>query len=106
MYLSPALIRSYTVPLSRPVHVQSKPVLFLYTDGGPDHRFPFIAVQLSLISLFSQLDWRNPVERIMSVINLGLQCVGLAQNEMNDDNEQLLEKAGNMKEITVAVKRP
>ena len=46
------------------------------------------------------------MERIMSVINLGLQCVGLAQNEMNDDNEQLLEKAGNMKEITVAVKVP
>ena len=46
------------------------------------------------------------MERIMSVINLGLQCVGLTQNEMNDDNEQLLEKAGNMNEITVAVKRP
>ena len=64
--------------------VQSKPILFLYTDGGPDHRLTFIAVQLSLISLFLQLDldylyaartapyhsWRNPVERIMSVINL------------------------------------
>ena len=74
--------------------VQSKPILFLYTDGGPDHRLTFIAVQLSLISLFLQLDldylcaartapnhsWRNPVEHNMSVINLGLQCVGLAQN--------------------------
>ena len=72
--------------------VQSKPVLFLYTDGGPDHRLTYVSVQLSLISLFLQLDldylcatrtapfhsWRNPVECIMSVINLGLQCVGLA----------------------------
>ena len=96
--------------------VQSKPILFLYTDGGPDHRLTFIAVQLSLISLFLQLDldylcavrtapyhsWRNPVERIMSVIKLGLQCVGLARNGMDDDSEQLLGKAGNMKEIRAA----
>ena len=38
----------------------------------------------------------------MSVINLGLQCVGLARDEMDDSNEQLLEKAGNMKEIRAA----
>ena len=96
--------------------VQSKPILFLYTDGGPDHRLTFIAVQLSLISLFLQLDldylcaartapyhsWRNPVEHIMSVINLGLQCVGLTWNGMDDDSEQLLGKAGNMKEIRAA----
>ena len=36
--------------------VQSKPVLFLYTDGGPDHRLTYVSVQLSLISLFLQLD--------------------------------------------------
>ena len=91
--------------------VQSKPVLFLYTYGGPDHRLTYVSVQLSLISLFLQLDldylcaartapfhsWRNPVKRIMSVINLGLQCVGLARKEMSDDDEQLLDKAGNIK---------
>ena len=66
-----------------------KPVLFLYSDGGPDHRLTYLSVQLSLIALFLNLDldylcvgrtapyhsWRNPVERIMSIINLGLQCV-------------------------------
>ena len=51
--------------------------------------------------------WMNPVERIMSVINLGLQRVGLARKEMSDNDEQLLEKAGNMKEIrAVATKHP
>lgn len=65
-----------------------KPLLFIYSDGGPDHR---LTVQLSLISVFLERDldflcaartapyhsWRNPAERIMSIINLGLQCVGI-----------------------------
>ena len=63
----------------------SKPVLFLYSDGGPDHRLTYVSVQLSLICLFLKMNldflcagrtapyhsWRNPVERIMSILNLG-----------------------------------
>lgn len=70
----------------------SKPILFVYTDGGPDHRITFISVQLSLIFPFLKLNldylyacrtalyhsWHNPVEHILSVLNLCLQCVGLA----------------------------
>lgn len=62
------------------------PILFLYADGGPDHRVVYFSVQLSLIALFLTLDldylcavrtapynsWRNPVERMMSILNLGL----------------------------------
>lgn len=68
-----------------------KSVLFLYSDGGPVHRLTYLSVQLSLIALFLKLDldypcaartapchsWRNPAERVMSIVNLGLQCVGL-----------------------------
>ena len=71
--------------------IGNKSVLFVYTDGGPDHRLTFFSVQLTLVALFLNLNldllvvgrtapnhsWRNPVERIMSVINLGLQCVGM-----------------------------
>ena len=32
--------------------VQTKPVLFLYTDGGPDHRLTFIAVQYVVTNFF------------------------------------------------------
>ena len=74
----------------------SKSVLFIYADGGPDHRLTYVSVQLSLICLFPKVDlnflcagrtapyhsWRNPVERVMSVLNLGLQCVGLAREKM------------------------
>ena len=34
----------------------NKSVLFVYTDGGPDHRTTFVSVQLSLIALFLNLN--------------------------------------------------
>lgn len=81
---------------------ERKHVLFLYTDGGPDHRVTYISVQMSLICLFLTLDldylcavrtapyhsWRNPAERVMSVLNLGLQCVALARREMSEEYER------------------
>ena len=33
-----------------------QPVLFLYTDGGPEHNLTHMAIQLSLIALFFRLD--------------------------------------------------
>ena len=90
-----------------------KPVLFVYTDGGPDHRLTYLSVQLSLISLFLTLDldflcacrtapyhsWRNPVERVMSTLNLGLQSVGLMRQEMDEKSES---NCNNMKQIRSA----
>ena len=35
---------------------RSSPILFLYSDGGPDHRVIYMSVKLSLISLFVELD--------------------------------------------------
>ena len=35
----------------------------------------------------SNFSWRNPVERIMSIVNLGLQSVGLARQEMGEEVE-------------------
>ena len=93
--------------------VYSKPILFIYSDGGPDHRLTYISVQLSLICLFLQLDldflcaartapyhsWRNPVERIMSILNMGLQCVGLARSEMPEEFEKEVSKCNNLAEL-------
>ena len=91
----------------------SKPVLFIYSDGGPDHRLTYINVQLSLICLFLKYNldylcagrtaphhsWRNPVERIMSVLNLGLQCVGLARSEMSSEFEAIIRKCSNLSDL-------
>lgn len=59
--------------------IGSKSMLYLYTDGGLDHRLTYASVQLALIALFQNLNldilvagrtaphnsWRNPIERMM-----------------------------------------
>lgn len=91
------------------------PMLFLYADGGPDHRLTYLSVQLSLIALFLELDldiliagrtapshsWANPVERIMSILNLGLQSIGIMRAKMGDDFERTVEKCSNLKKLRV-----
>ena len=89
------------------------PILCVYTDGGPDHRNTHLTIQISLICLFLSLDldmlvaartapqnsYRNPVERIMSLLNLGLQSVGVMREKMSDENEQLIKNCNSMAEI-------
>ena len=87
------------------------PVLFIYADGGPDHRVTYLSVKLSLIALYLKLDldylcaartapyhsYRNPVERIMSILNLGLLAVALARKQMPEDMEQEAAKCNSLK---------
>ena len=42
---------------------------------------------------------KNPVECIMSILNLGLQSVSLMQAKMNDQSEKLMSKCDTMNEI-------
>ena len=92
---------------------ENKPYLFLYTDREPDHRVTYIRVQMALIALYLKLDldllvavrtppghsWKNPVERIMSILNLGLQCIGLMRSEMCEELEQDMKKCNSMDDI-------
>ena len=78
----------------------SDSVLFVFSDGGPDHQVTYLSVKLFLICLFLELDldylcaartapyhsFRNPAERIMLILNLGLQSVGLARASMTKGN--------------------
>ena len=98
------------------------PVLFLYTDGRPDHRVTYLSVKLTLISLFRYLDldylcacrtapyhsFRNPAERIMSVLNLGLPSVGLARELVpREEVEQEVSCCNNMSQVReLASKKP
>ena len=96
-----------------------KPVLFVYSDGGPDHRITYVSVQISLIALFLMLDlgficavrtapshsWRNPVERIMSTLNLGLQCVGLMREKGEDEFEKEAAKCNSLSALRDAAKK-
>ena len=92
---------------------EKKPVLFMYTDGGPDHKVTFHSVKLSLIVLFKKMgleflvacrtapghSWANPAERIMSVLNIAFQNTALAREEMNSEMEQNLRSCSGMNDI-------
>ena len=98
--------------------IGNKSIFFLYTDGGPDHCLTFFSVQLSLIALFLNLDldllvvgrtapnhsWKNPVERVMSIINLGLQCIGMMRKEGSPEFEKAIKNAKNLKALREASK--
>ena len=80
-------------------HVQ--PILCVFTDGGPDHRTTFLSVQLAWVALFRKrnLDmlvavrsapgqsFINPVERIMSLLNVALYGMALERTRMEDSYE-------------------
>ncbi len=98
-----------------------KPILCLYTDGGPDHRTTYLSVQIALICLFLTLDldmlvaartaphhsFRNPVERIMSLLNIGLQSVGVMRQRMSDEMEKSIQNANSMADVrSAATKTP
>ena len=96
-----------------------KSILFLYSDGGPDHRVTYVSVQVSLIALFLTLDldflcaartapshsWRNPVERVMSTLNLGLQCIGLMREKGDSDFEAEVAKCSSLVALRDAAER-
>lgn len=74
-------------------------MLFLYSDGGPDHRTNYKSVQIASVAMFISLDldmfvaartgpmliYCNPAERAMSCLNLALQNLSICR-----------ESAGNM----------
>ncbi len=90
-------------------------MLFLYADDGPDHRLTYLSVQLSLIALFLKVDldilvagrtapsnsWANPMEKIMSIVYLGLQSIGIMRAEMGEDFEKTVANCSSLKKIRV-----
>uniref|UniRef100_U9TUG4 Uncharacterized protein n=1 Tax=Rhizophagus irregularis (strain DAOM 181602 / DAOM 197198 / MUCL 43194) TaxID=747089 RepID=U9TUG4_RHIID len=67
-------------------------ILSLYTDAGSDHRCTFRSVQVALIYLFLS-------ERIMSVINYGLQDVAIEREKMPEEFEDEFEALRTLEDI-------
>lgn len=98
---------------------QNEPILFLYSDGGPDHRTNFLSVQLAALALFVALDldmyvavrtgpnqsYCNPAERIMSLLNLALQNVALCRDEMDGTREFRMKSLNSLKAVRAACDR-
>ena len=100
-------------------NLETNSIMFLYTDGGPDHQLTYHSVQLSLTSLFLKLDldflyacrtapfhsWRKLVERIMSILNLGFQTIGLMRKQVEEVLESTISKCNNMKQMRAAAEK-
>lgn len=96
----------------------TQPIECHYHDGGPDHNVRFARTQLTKIAYFLKrnLDmlisvqtpphhsWKNPAERVMSNLNLGLQGVGVVRGEM-PTMEPKVKSANNMKAIRDLAKK-
>ena len=78
------------------------PIHMVYTDGGGDHRTPFISVQISYIAHFLNKDLDmliaartppnlsvlNPIERVNSTLNIGLNGLALGRKELDPETEK------------------
>lgn len=103
---SPARHTAENVHILRAEHADddvtlNQPILFVYSDGGPDHRTTYKSVQLCLVAMFVALDldllvaartapnqsYANPAERVMATLNLALQNAALARDSMSDGME-------------------
>ena len=87
------------------------PLIFFYHDGGPDHRLKYYSVMISYICAFRWLDldllvavqtapnnsWINPCERLMSILNLALQCVSTSRARC--EVEAALKQCNSMSDI-------
>lgn len=83
--------------------VDDRPMMFIGTDGGPDHNVTSIQVILSYLALFFELDLDflcavrtppnfsviNPAERFMSVANIALMGVSLARNHLGQNEPKV-----------------
>ena len=102
--------------LSSQTDFATKPIVLVYSDGGFDHRITYLTTKIALISLFLRCDldflaavrtapyqpWKNPVERIMLILNLALQGVGLMRKEMPPKFEAVISSCKSVKDIRSA----
>ena len=94
-------------------------VILKFSDGGTDHRNTLESVKCSAICLFKELDldmyiaarcapghsWTNPAERVMSLLNIGLQNCALSRQECAEDIEKLLKNCNSMESIREMTKK-
>lgn len=96
----------HAVILTKLAAENNKKILIKFTDGGTDQRNCREAVKCANICIFSELNldllihgrcapghsWTNPAERIMSILNLGLQNCALSRDKLDEESEAKLKK--------------
>ena len=88
-------------------------LLLKFTDGGVDQRNTLESVKCATICLFRECNldmvimarcapghsYLNPAERVMSILNLGLQNCALERSKSDDDAEVLFKRCGSMADL-------
>ena len=94
-------------------------VLLKYTDGGTDQRNTLQHVKCANICLFKQLDldmliavrcapghsYVNPEERVMSILNYGLQNVAIERQQQDEQTEKMLSKSNSVASLRESLKK-
>lgn len=98
--------------LSGTSYPANRPVMMMYTDGGPDHRTTFISVQLAYVAIFLNLDLDafivlrtppnlsvlNPAERVMSLLNVALYGIALSRETLSTVEESAMKRYNTKKQ--------
>ena len=93
--------------------------MFLYSDGGPDHRSNLSSAKLATIYLFMQLDlefylvvcpalsqsYRNSVERPTFTLNLSLQNIVLNRSLIGETMKKKTKDLTNLKKVKAATEK-
>lgn len=99
--------------------LESPKILFKYTDGGTDQRNTLESVKLACIALFLELkldmliavrcapgqSFLNPAERIMSILNYGLQNCATERQLLDEPTEVILKRCSSMAAIREQAKK-
>lgn len=91
------------------------PIIIIYTDGGPEHRTNFLSVKIAMIALQKSINadlliavrtapghsYRNPVEKVNCILNLGLYGIGVMRKSIYQDQvfEKNLHQCSNVNEV-------
>ena len=75
------------------------PILFLYSDAGPEQWLTYMSIKLSLISVAPYHSFRNHAKRVTTVWDLGLQSVGVACSSMEDEVKAIVSKWNSVADI-------
>ncbi|KAK7092705.1 hypothetical protein V1264_008410 [Littorina saxatilis] len=94
-------------------------VLLKYTDGGTDQRNTLESVKCATICLFSEFSFDmvvsvrcapgqsyiNPAERVMSLLNLGLQNCATERSAMDEASEKIIKTCNSVSSIRDSEKK-
>ena len=101
--------------------IENEKVILKFTGGGTDQRTNLESIKCASICLFLELNlymlihvrcapgqsWCNPVERVMSLLNIALQNCSIERSPCDEETEKEFKKSSSMAATrNLAVKKP